>query len=392
MFACREVEYLGRVIFGEGVQTHPKKILAMQEWPIPKDVKSLRGFLSLTCYYRKFVKVYGYITAPLTALLKKNYFSWNLEAKEAFQQLKLAMFSPPVLALLDFSKTFIVECDAGVRPIAFHSQVLKGRVLALSTYEKEFLALITVLKKWRTYLVGNAFVIKTDQQSLKYLLHQRIGTPIQQKWLSKLLGYTFVVEYKKGTDNVVADALSRKEGESVEAQAQRCTDSLVGDTATNLNTSAAIDLGTLCIISFPTPTWVAELEASYAFDPTIQSILSTFQAGGIPPQGFSLVNGLLFFKGRIYLGPTSIFKFLILQHVHNGPFGGHLGYLKTIHRVQQDFYWFGMMRDLRQYKCDICQWVKYENYKPTGLLHPLPIPSKPWLAVSIHFIEGLPRS
>lgn len=74
MFACREVEYLGHVIFGEGVQTHPKKILAMQEWPIPKDVKSLRGFLSLTCYYRKFVKVYGYITAPLTALLKKNSF------------------------------------------------------------------------------------------------------------------------------------------------------------------------------------------------------------------------------------------------------------------------------------------------------------------------------
>ena len=87
---------------------------------------------------------------------------------------------------------------------------MKGSALALSTYEKEFLALISVVKKWRPYLVGRAFVIKTDQQSLKYVLHQRIGTPVQQKWLSKLLGYTFVVEYKKGFENVVADALSRR--------------------------------------------------------------------------------------------------------------------------------------------------------------------------------------
>ena len=96
------------------------------------------------------------------------------------------------------------------QPIAFHSQVLKGTALALSTYEKEFLALISVVRKWRPYLVGRPFIIKTDQQSLKYLLHQRIGTPLQQKWLSKLMGYAFVVEYKKGSENVVADALSRR--------------------------------------------------------------------------------------------------------------------------------------------------------------------------------------
>ena len=171
--ACLEVEYLGDIISREGVKTDPKKILAMQEWPVPKDVKSLRGFLGLTGYYRKSVKGYGHIAAPLTALLWKNSFSWGVEDKEAFHQLKLAISSPPVLALPNFTKTFTVECDAsssGIgailmqkhKPITFHSQVLRGNALALSTYGKEFLALISVIKKWRPYLVGSPFVIKTD--------------------------------------------------------------------------------------------------------------------------------------------------------------------------------------------------------------------------------------
>ena len=99
------------------------------------------------------------------------------------------------------------------KPIAFHSQVLKGRSLVLST---EFLAVVVAVQKWRHYLVGKPFVIKTDQQSLKYLLDQRVGTRAQQRWITKLLGYNFLVEYKKGKENVVADALSRQGEESMD--------------------------------------------------------------------------------------------------------------------------------------------------------------------------------
>ena len=158
-----------------------------------------------------------------------------------------------MLALLDFTKPFVIECDAsGIslgailrqnhRPLAFHSQALKGRSLLLSTYENELLALVTIVKKWRSYLVGRPFVIKTNQQSLKFLLEQRIGTPTQQKWFTKLLGYSFIVEYKKGKENKAADALSRKE----EGSKVQPVDAFV---------QSSKDVGSLFLISFPCPTW-----------------------------------------------------------------------------------------------------------------------------------------
>ncbi|NOP08402.1 hypothetical protein G9P61_28865, partial [Klebsiella pneumoniae] len=111
-FGVQEVEYLGHIVYHEGVKVDPIKIKAIKEWKIPTSIKHLRGFLGLTGYYRKFVKNYGRIGAPLTTLLKKDASSWTLEGTKEFECLKEKICQTPVLASQDFTKTFIMECDA----------------------------------------------------------------------------------------------------------------------------------------------------------------------------------------------------------------------------------------------------------------------------------------
>jgi hypothetical protein len=208
-FGASEVEYLGHLVGKDSVRVDPKKIEAMQDWPHPKTLKSLRGFLGLTGYYCKFVKNYGKIAAPLTALLKNNSFTWTLAAAQAFQTLKMAMCTTPVLALPDFTKTFVLECDISGKgigidlmqesqPLAFTSKQLSERNLGKSIYEKEMLAILHAMDLWQPYLLGKRFQIKTDHQSLKYFLEQRLSSPEQQKWVTKLFGYDYEIIYKKG--------------------------------------------------------------------------------------------------------------------------------------------------------------------------------------------------
>ncbi len=220
-FGQERIEYLGHIITYQGIATDSSKIEAMQLWPTPTSTKGLRGFLGLTGYYRKFINSYSAINKPLIKLLRKNSFAWNPATNKAFEHLKQLMTEGPVLAMLDYNKTSVIEVDACGQeigavltqesmPVAFLSKAISKKNLGLSTYEKEFLAILLAVAKWRHYLSPKQFIIETDHESLKHLLEQRISTAIQQKGMFKLLGLDYVIQYKKGRDNKAADALSRR--------------------------------------------------------------------------------------------------------------------------------------------------------------------------------------
>lgn len=219
VFAQNSLEYLGHIISDQGVATDPAKTEAMLQWPVPTNVTELRFFLGLTGYYRKFVRNYGLLAKPLTALLKKQAFVWSDAAQQAFQLLKEAMISTPVLALHNFDKTFTVETDAcntrvGAvlsqegHPVAFYS-ALGITNQKKSIYEKEFLAIMMAIDRWRSYLSRAPFVIKTDHQSLCHLGDQNLTSDLQREAMTKLVGLQFSIQYRKGVENTAADALSR---------------------------------------------------------------------------------------------------------------------------------------------------------------------------------------
>ncbi|XP_028780228.1 uncharacterized protein LOC114736538 [Neltuma alba] len=215
------IDYLGHIVTRNGVEVVPEKIAAIISWPSPSNVKELRGFLGLTGYYRRFVKNYGLIARPLTELTKKNAFSWSGRAQSAFDALKEALTTAPVLRLPDFNLPFMIECDASMdgigavliqegHPIAYFSKGFSISNRFKSAYDRELLALVLAIQKWKHYLLGHHFTIQTDHCSLKHLLEQKIVTNTQQRLLIKLLPFNFSIVYKSGKHNAAADSLSRR--------------------------------------------------------------------------------------------------------------------------------------------------------------------------------------
>nr|KYP76696.1 Transposon Ty3-I Gag-Pol polyprotein [Cajanus cajan] len=373
-FGVTKVEYLGHFITEKGVATDPAKIIAVQQWPLPQSVKQLRGFLGLAGYYRRFVNRYSTIARPLHDMLKKDGFSWLEEAKCAFQKLKTQLSNTPVLALPNFSKEFVLEVDAsgqGVgavlmqdrHPIAYISRSFNQQQQALSTYEKELLGVMFAVQKWRHYLLPKKFTIRTDHQSLKYILDQRLSTAFQQKWLIKLMEFDFNIEYKQGRENVAADALSR----------MNCSALLVHQATSELLNSIK-------------NTWQADVN--------LQRIIMELQADNASHKQFSWQRGELRRKGKLVVGKDQEVRRQILVWLHASACGGHSGRDSTLHRVKSVVYWKGMTKDVRRFvqQCQVCQRSKYDTTASPGLLQPLPIPDHVWQHITMDFIEGLPNS
>lgn len=304
-FGCLTLGYLGHIISDDGVTVDSDKIQAIWDWPLPSSVKALRGFLGLCGYYRRFVSRYASLAAPLTELLRKDAFVWTPIATEAFRKLQQALMSTPVLQLPNFTKQFIVQTDAsgdGIgavllqqgHPLAYFSKQLSPRQQAASTYAREMLAIIEAIKKWRQYLLGRRFTVQTDHKSLRALLHQTIQTPEQQLWLYKLVGYDFDIEYKPGVLNGPTDALSRINRISCHA---------------------------LFSESRPQPILWEAIRKAYNSDSGTLTLVSAVTKDPDLHPDFHLRDGILFFKGRVWVPSNSALQPLLVAEFHTTPTG-----------------------------------------------------------------------
>ena len=252
-FLRKEISFLGHIVTPEGVKPNPLKIEAISKFPIPKTKKEIKQFLGLLGYYRKFIDNFAKLTKPLTSCLKKNSVinPNNSEYIECFETCKTLLTNDPILQYPDFEKEFIVTTDASDvalgavlsqntngsdLPVAYASRTLNDSERRLATIEKELLAILFALKTFRPYVYGRRFTLYTDHRPLQWLFGIKDCSSKLFRWRMKLADYDFVIKYKPGSTNHVADALSRIELNNNDSNDPRPS------TSTDLHTPIPMDL------------------------------------------------------------------------------------------------------------------------------------------------------
>uniref|UniRef100_A0A2N9G8J7 RNA-directed DNA polymerase n=1 Tax=Fagus sylvatica TaxID=28930 RepID=A0A2N9G8J7_FAGSY len=369
-FCLDKVVFLGFVVGAKGIAVDEEKVKAIKEWPTPKSITEVRSFHGLASFYRRFVKDFSTLAAPLTEIVKKSVgFKWGSEQDRAFIEIKERLCGAPLLALPDFSKTFEIECDAsgiGIgavlmqekRPIAYFSEKLNGAVLNYPTYDKELYALVRALETWQHYLWPKEFVIHTDHESLKHLKGQGKLNRRHAQWMEFIETFPYVIKYKQGKENIVADALSRR--------------------------YALISTLNAKLLGFE---YVKEL---YVNDDDFASVFAACEKAAFGK--FYRIDGYLFRENRLCV-PNSSMRELLVREAHGGGLMGHFGVRKTLDVLHEHFFWPKMKRDVERVcsRCVTCRQAK-SRVLPHGLYTPLPVPSAPWVDISMDFVLGLPRS
>jgi hypothetical protein len=222
-FACSEITFLGHLVSFGQVRMDPKKVQAIWDWAAPSTVPELRLFLGLANCYRRFIEGCSKKATPLSDLLKKNRcWDWSSECQLAFDKLRRAVTSAPMLKLSDFEKAFEVHTDASDKavggvlvqkghPVAFESRKLSEAEQKYSAHEKEMAVVVHCLGVWRVYVLGSKFVVKTDNLANTFFKTQKKLSQRQARWQEFLAEYDFMWEHKPGRQNQVVDALSRRE-------------------------------------------------------------------------------------------------------------------------------------------------------------------------------------
>jgi len=362
---------LGFVITSEGIHVDDSKVAVTRDWPTSKTITEVRSFHGLATFYRRFVKNFSTIMAPITECLKKGKFQWNEFAEASFQEIKKKLSQALVLVLPDFNKTFELECDAsrvgiGVvlsqerKPIAFFSEKLSEARQKWSTYQQELYAVFRALKTWEGYLLPKEFIVYTGHQSLKHFRNQKHVDRMLARWAAYLEKFNYLIVHKSGATNKVADALSRR--------------------ARLLTSFEAKLLG------------MDQRKELYEHDDDFGQVWLKYLQGKPLDKDYVVQDGYLFKNDQLCV-PRSSLRDKLIRELHSSDLSGHVGRDKTIANLQECYYWPQLKRDAGKFvqRCHVCQTYKGQ-VQNTRLYIPLETPSAPWEDLSMDFILGLPRT
>ncbi|UYV75771.1 hypothetical protein LAZ67_13001284 [Cordylochernes scorpioides] len=372
LFGTKRLSIFGHLVDGEGVHPDPGKGDAMSKFPTPK---------SLTDNFAQKAE-------PLHRLLRKDTrFEWGPDQRQAYESLKLALASEPVLAHFDEKYATELHTDAsgfGIgavlvqvqggsqKPIGYASRTLSTAEKNYSTTERECLAAIWAIGKFRPYLFGRSFTIVTDHHSLCWLSGLKDPSGRLARWALRLQEYNVNVVYKNGRKHQDADCLSRN---PIEANNP-------GESEDDIPTLAAL----------------TDIVAEQRKDPVIVRISEECLKNN--QNRFKIINGALYKRNFDPVGQPWLLVIPrhlrpdVLRSLHDNPTAGHLGLAKTHDRIRRKYFWPGLLRRIRKYvgHCRECQRRKHAPLRPPGLLQPIPPTSVPFQRVGIDLLGRFPIS
>lgn len=400
-FGMKETKFLGFIVSNKGIKVCDSRSESIKNYPTPKNAKNIKQFLGLASYYRKFIRNFSELAAPLNKLTHKDVkFLWSMECENAFRNIINCLLNPPILAFPDYSKRFKLTTDASniglgavlsqndengdEKVVAYASRTLQCAEKNYSTTEQELLAIMWAVEKFRPYLFDVEFDLETDHKPLTYLRDLNMSSSRLTRWKLKLAEYSYIVKYKPGKDNVVADALSRLDEDR-------------HHTSFSINTVTSdekeFDLGETINDDI-----IKELQDA---DPEIAKLKHRVELRGGEFNNLLLENNILFCKRRKkksyephgmkrLVVPTDL-REMVLLACHDELGGAHLGLNKTWAKVVSRFYWPGIKEDVTNWieSCSVCAARKPPK-STREVLHPITHPKIPFEQIGIDFLGPLP--
>lgn len=390
LFCFRELRYLGFIIGNGTLKTDPEKVIAIQKIPLPKSPREVRSFLGTAGWYRRFIKDFASISAALTDTLKKGKrFELTEKAKESFHMLKLALTSAPVLRHPDFTREFYIQCDAsefGIgavlfqknrdgdeNPIAYYSQKLNSCQKNYSVTEKECLAAVLAVKRFRPYVEMMKFTIITDHASLKWLMSLKDLSGRLARWSLQLQAFDFSVEHRRGSENIVPDALSRMPVDGAIEVEELDPDDYLGFETNAFDSEEYKQLiDTISKNQCKLPDLKVEGNKIYRRVSSNEILNET--------------------EWKLWI-PQDITHVLI-EKAHDDISAAHGGIAKTLSRLRTHYYWPKMTSQVKQYinNCQKCKESKPANSVLQPEIGNEVVTERPFQKLYIDFLGKYPRS